>query len=179
MYYYPGENWYALRVKTRYETIVEKALETKKVEALNFTYQELSKRKDRKKILTKAFFPGYMFIKAELNPQIHVEILKSIGVVEILKNSDGPLPIPQDQIDNVLKLEKYEGKVLTFTEFACGMPVRIIQGPLLGVQGFVDEINRGLIKISISSVPGSVAIQVDPSLIEPILADRSLSSMLH
>ncbi len=179
MFYFPGENWYAIRVKSRYESIVEKSLETKEIQSLNLTYQILSKRKDRKKILTKAFFPGYMFIRSELNPERHVEILKSIGVIDILKNSKGPLPIPDNQIDNVIRLEKYEGEILSFNEFASGMAVRVIQGPLMGVQGFVDEVNRELVKISVESIPGSVAFHVSPSQIEPIERDCSLSSMLH
>ncbi len=179
MYYFTGENWYAIRVKTRYEALVEKSLGNKEITSLNLTYQVLSKRKDRKKILTRAFFPGYMFIRSELNPERHVEILKSIGVIDILKNSKGPLPIPDDQIENVVKLEKYEGEILSFKEFARGMAVRVIQGPLMGVKGFIDEIHRDLVKISVESIPGSVAIHVSPNQIEPVETDCPLSSMLH
>lgn len=179
MHYYPGENWYALRVKTRYESIVEKALASKNLSPLNLTYQVLSKRRDRKKVLVKAFFPGYMFLKSELTPEIHVEILKSIGVVDVLKNSKGPLPIPDDQIENVLRLKDYEGRILSFNQFAKGMPVEIVQGPLKGVTGFVDDVDRDLIKIGIESIPGSVAIHVSPAQIEPLETSHSVSDLLH
>ena len=178
MYYFPGQHWYAIRVKSRFEAITRQSLDKKKIPFLDLTYKILSKRKDRKKTLTKAFFPGYMFIKSELNPEIHVEILKSIGVIDIIKNSKGPLPIPENQIENVKKLEKYEGKVVNFNEFATGMPVRVIQGPLKGVEGFVDEINRDLIKIGIESIPGAVAVQVSPSQIEPVEPNQGASIFL-
>jgi transcription antitermination factor NusG len=100
-------------------------------------------------------------------------------VIDILKNSKGPLPIPTEQIENVIRLEKYEGEIISFSEFACGMAVRVIQGPLQGVKGFVDEIQRDLVKISVESIPGSVAIHVSPTQIEPIETDCLLSSMLH
>ncbi len=177
MFYYPGENWYAIRVKSRFEGLVERCLGLKKITSLNLTYQVLSKRKDRKKFLTKAFFPGYMFIRSELDPTIHVEILKSIGVINIIKNSKGPLPIPDDQIENVLKLKQYEGKIITLNEFARGMAVRIIQGPLKGVLGVVDQIQRDLIKISIDSIPGSVAIQVSPQQIEPVHSQNEFTAL--
>lgn len=177
MQYFPGERWYAIRVKSRFEAIIEKCLGQKHIRSLHLTYKELSKRKDRKKILTKAFFPGYMFIKSELNPERHVEILKSLGVIEVLKNKQGPLPIPENQIENVLKLEKYEGQIMTFAEFAKGMAVRIIQGPLLGVEGYVDEINRDLVKICVDSIPGSVAIQVAPYQIEAVEPNRRFATV--
>ncbi|MCG8337462.1 MAG: hypothetical protein MJE63_23415 [Proteobacteria bacterium] len=179
MQYFTGENWYAIRVKSRYENIAKKNLENKNIKSLYLTYQTLSKRKDRKKTLTKAFFPGYMFIKAELNPEIHVEVLKSVGVVEVLKNSKGPIPIPENQIENVKRLEKYEGQVTTFDEFASGMQVKVVQGPLMGVEGFVDEVNRDLIKISVDSIPGSVAIQVNPCQIEPVHQERRFSAVFQ
>lgn len=176
MQYFTGENWYAIRVKSRYEQIAKKNLENKNIKSLYLTYQVLSRRKDRKKTLTKAFFPGYMFIKTELNPEIHVEVLKSIGVVEVLKNSKGPISIPENQIVNVKRLEKFEGQITNFNEFASGMQVKVIQGPLMGVEGFVDDIHRDLIKISVESIPGSVAIQVNPCQIEPVHRERSFSA---
>jgi len=178
MYYFPGERWYAIRVKYRHEKITEKTLSSKNFSPLYLTYQEKSKRKDRKLILTKAFFPGYMFIKAALDAHSHVEILKSIGVVELLHNSQGPLPISEEQIENVARLRDYKGKIVSFTEFAKGMLVKIIQGPLAGLIGRIDDIRRDLIQIGIDSVPGTVCIQVSSSQIEPLKSDHTLADLI-
>jgi len=178
MYYFPDEQWYAIRVKYRHEQVTERALNAKQFSPLNLTYQEKSKRKDRRKILTKFFFPGYMFIRAALNAERHVEILQSTGVVEILRNSKGPVPILESQIQNILKLKSYTGKILTFSEYCCGMRVRIIEGPLAGVIGRIDELQRNLLKISIDSIPGSVAIQVSEDMLEPLDAKYSLSDLI-
>lgn len=178
MYYFPGERWYAIRVKYRHEQVAEKTLARKSFSPLYLTYQEKSKRKDRKLILTKAFFPGYMFIKTVLDVHSHVEILKSIGVVEMLRNSQGPLPISDQQIENVTRLRDYKGKIIAFTEFAKGMLVKIIQGPLAGLVGRIDDIRRDLIQIGIDSVPGSVCIQVSSSQIEPLKSDHTLADLV-
>ena len=178
MHYFPDEEWYAIRVKYRHEQVVERALTAKSFSPLSLTYQEKSRRKDRTKILTKFFFPGYMFIKAVLNAERHVEILKSIGVVEILRNSQGPVPIQDTQIQNVLRLQSYEGEILTFSEFCCGMRVRIVEGPLTGLIGRVDEMQRNLLKISIDSIPGSVAIHVSGDMLEPLDSKHTLADLI-
>ena len=178
MYYFPDEQWYAIRVKYRHEQVTERALMAKKVSPLNLTYQEKSKRKDRSKILTKFFFPGYMFIRTTLSAEMHVEILQSIGVVEILRNSQGPIPISEPQIENVLKLKSYTGKILTFSEYCSGMRVRIIEGPLAGVVGRIDEVQRDLLKISIDTIPGSVAIHVSKDMLEPLDKKVALSDLI-
>jgi len=178
MYYFPDEHWYAIRVKYRHEQVTERTLAAKSFSPLNLTYQEKSRRKDRSKILTKFFFPGYMFIRATLDADRHVEILKSIGVVEILRNSQGPIPILESQIQNVLKLKSYDGKILTFSEYCQGMRVRIIEGPLAGVIGRIDELHRDLLKICVDSIPGSVAIQVSADMLEPVDPQHTLSDLI-
>lgn len=175
MFYYPGENWYALRVKYQYESVVEKALQGKNFQSLNLAYKAWSRRKDRKKALIKPFFPGYMFVRSELDDEKHVEILKCIGIIEILKNREGPIPIPEDQIENVLRLKKFEGEFISLNEFAVGMKVKVIHGPLKGVIGFVDTIERDLIKVGIDAIPGSIAIHVNPAQIEPVERQDTIS----
>ncbi len=179
MYYYPGDHWYALRVKYQYESIVEKTLKHKSLDPLHLTYRILSKRKGRKKMVRKPFFPGYVFVKSELTPEIHLEILRSTGVIELLKDGQGPHPIPENQICNVLRLKDYDGKMIIFNDFRIGLPVRIIQGPLKGVEGYVDSIKRDLIIVGIETIPGSVSIQISPDQIEPIDSDYSINDFLN
>ncbi len=177
MQYYPGTEWYAIRVRYRHEHVVEKGLGNKRLSPLHLTYRELSKRKSRREVLTKPFFPGYMFIKTKLDAAQHVEVLKTFGVVEIIKNSEGPVPIPESQIRNVQKLEKYSGKILTLATFATGMMVRVIHGPLQGLLGRIDEMHKKYVKLSIDSIPGSIAIQIPYVDLEPIDRRDSLASL--
>jgi len=39
-----------------------------------------------------------MFIRTLLNPECHLEILKTPGVVDILKSSSVPTSVPEEQI---------------------------------------------------------------------------------
>ena len=97
MRYCPEESWYVLRVRSQAERLVQVGLHHKKFEVLNPTYQSLSIRKDRRKVLSRPIFNGYMFIRALLNPEIHLEVLKTPGVVEILRNKSGPTPVPDER----------------------------------------------------------------------------------
>ncbi len=168
MQYFKGTHWYAIRVRYRHEQIVEKGLTGKNINYLHLTYCEKSRKKKKTELITKIFFPGYMFINIELDTHLHVEILKLFGVVEIIKNSEGPIPIPDSQIENIEKLKDYEGEIFSSQEFAVGMSVKVINGPLSGLTGFVDELNNNLIKLGIDAVPGSVSIHIPPEDLEVI-----------
>jgi predicted nucleotidyltransferase len=38
-------------------------------------------------------FPGYVFVKTDLNPYEHVEIVKTVGAVRLIGNHQGPVPV--------------------------------------------------------------------------------------
>ena len=98
MKYSTEHNWYAVRTRSKAEQLVFNALRAKLFEVLMPTYQAISQRKDRRIMLTKPIFRGYLFVRLQLDAEKHLEILKTLGVIQILKNSQGPLLIPGEQI---------------------------------------------------------------------------------
>ena len=155
------KRWYVLRVRYRTELLAQLSLKKKQFEILNPTYKTLSIRKDRRKILHLPIFKGYIFVRTLLNPKYHIEILKTPGVVEILKSSNGPTPVPDDQIDNVILLQKYVGNCFHLTEFKIGDSVCVKQGPLTGLRGKIDKLNKNKLYIHVDVIPGSVMVEID------------------
>ena len=166
MQYCIEKSWYVLRVRSQAERLVHVGLHNKQFEVLNPTYQALSIRKDRRKVLTRPIFKGYMFIRALLNPEYHLEILKTPGVVEILKSISGPTPVPEDQIENVRLLEKHVGDCFYGTDFEVGDAVFVREGPLTGLRGVIDRLNRKKLHIHVDAIPGSVMIEVEPNQVQ-------------
>ena len=66
MQYCREESWYVIRVRSQSERLVQVGLHKKHFEVLNPTYQALSIRKDRRKVLSKPIFKGYMFFRGLL-----------------------------------------------------------------------------------------------------------------
>ena len=166
MQYCTEKSWYVLRVRSKAERQVHMGLHHKQYEVLNPTYQALSIRKDRRKVLTRPIFNGYMFIRTLLNPECHLEILKTPGVVEILKNTSGPTPVPDDQVENVRLLEKHVGACFFGTDFEVGDSVFVKEGPLTGLRGVIDRLDRKKLHIHVDAIPGSVMIDVKPHQVQ-------------
>ena len=162
MQYCTEKSWYVLRVRSQAERLVQVGLHHKQFEVLNPAYRSLSIRKDRRKMLTRPIFNGYMFIRALLNPECHLEIIKTPGVVEILKSTSGPTPVPDDQIENVRLLEKHVGDCFYGTDFEVGDAVFVREGPLTGLRGVIDRLDRKKLHIHVDAIPGSVMIEVEP-----------------
>ena len=166
MKYCREESWYVLRVRSQADRLVHVGLHQKQFEVLNPTYQALSIRKDRRKVLTRPIFSGYMFIRSLLSPECHLEILKTPGVVEILKSASGPTPVPDDQIENVRLLEKHVGDCFYGTDFEVGDAVFVREGPLAGLRGVIDRLDRTKLHIHVDAIPGSVMIDVEPNQVQ-------------
>ena len=166
MHYCPEISWYVIRVRSQAEQLVKVSLHHKQYEVLNPTYQTLSIRKDRRKVLIRPIFNGYMFIRTLLNTGCHLEILKTPGVIEILKNPSGPTPVPEEQIENVRLLEKHVGTCFFGTDFEVGDPVFVCEGPLTGLRGVIDKLDHKKLHIHIDAIQGSVMIEVEPHQVQ-------------
>ena len=166
MQYCTGKSWYVLRVRSQAERLVQVGLHHKQFEVLNPTYQALSIRRDRRKVLTRPIFNGYMFVRTLLNPECHLDILKTPGVVEILKSPSGPTPVPDDQVENVRLLEKHVGACFFGTDFKVGDAVFVCEGPLTGLRGLIHRLDRKKLHIHVDAIPGSVMIDVEPHQVQ-------------
>ena len=166
MQYCREESWYVIRVRSQSERLVQVGLHKKKIEVLNPTYQILSIRKDRKKVISKPIFKGYMFFRALLDSESHLEVLKTPGVVEILGNRKGPTPVPYEQVENVRILEKHVGDCFFGTDLTVGDDVIVRDGPLTGLRGVIDRIDRKRLYIHVDAIPGSVMIEVEPHQVQ-------------
>jgi transcription antitermination factor NusG len=48
-----------------------------------------SKRRDKKMMIRIPLFPGYLFVKTDLNHHEHIEIVKTAGAVRLIGSKDG------------------------------------------------------------------------------------------
>jgi len=166
MQYCKEESWYVIRVRSQSERLVHVGLHKKDFELLNPTYQALSIRKDRRKVLSKPIFKGYMFLRALLDSESHLEVLKTPGVVEILQSRKGPTPVPDEQVENVRILEKHVGDCFYGTDLVVGDVVIVRDGPLTGLRGVINRKDRKKLHIHVDTIPGSVMIQVEPNQVQ-------------
>ena len=101
--------WYCIHTRSRHEEVVFQRLEDKKIHSFLPRLEVWSRRKDRRKKIQKALFPGYLFVHGILDPLHRLEILKTAGVVRILGNEKGPSPVPDFQIDSIKTILKDRG----------------------------------------------------------------------
>lgn len=145
-------------------------MEEKRIQAFLPRLEVWSRRKDRKKKIQKALFPGYLFVHELLDPYHRLEILKIPGVVRILGNEEGPAPVPDYQIESIQTILNGKSAVTPFPYLKEGQLVRVVYGPLKGSEGFLLKIKEGKEKliISVDILQRSVAVEIDGASVEPV-----------
>jgi len=101
-----------------------------------------------------------MLVCTQLNPECHLEIMKTPRVVEMLKSSSGPIPVPEEQIENVRLLEKHVEACFCGTDFEVRDPVYVKEGPLTGLQGMINRLDPKKLHIH-ADILGSIMIEVE------------------
>jgi len=162
--------WYCIHTRSRHEEAVYQRLANKKFHAFLPKLEVWSKRRDRRKKIQKALFPGYLFVYEILNPRLGLEILKTPGVVKILGNEVGPVPVPDAQIESIKKILNGKAAVSPFPYLKEGQLVRVVDGPLKGCEGFLIKIKEEKEKlvISLDLLRRSVSVEIESASIEPV-----------
>lgn len=161
-------NWYAIYTKPRHEHKVNDRLLKKRFETFLPLFERWSRRKDRKKKLLVPLFPGYLFVRTIINPYTHLEILKTESVVRILGHNGKPEPIPEEQINAIQTVIKHGIAISPHSYLKEGERVRIINGPLAGIEGILVKTlaNKRRLVLSIDILKESASVEIEDEDVE-------------
>jgi transcriptional antiterminator NusG len=160
-------SWYVLHTKSRFENVVNEGLTKKSMEVFLPKVQMRSRRRDRKVMIRVPLFPGYLFVKTNLDPGEHLEIVKTVGVVRFIGNKEGPISVPSDTIDSLKIMVKGDNTVTTGTRFRKGDRVIVVYGPFAGVIGtFSRYRGKGRVIVNIEALGQYSGVDVSEEDIE-------------
>jgi transcription termination/antitermination protein NusG len=159
--------WFAVWTRSRQEKIAAAMLGTLGVQHFLPLKSELRQWSDRKQTVHLPLFSGYLFVRMDPNKDGRLQVLKTPGIAGFVGNNTGPLPIPDQQIEDIRTVltERVECTVLPFLEE--GACVRVVRGPLAGVEGRLLQGNSTTrLLISIEMIHKSLAVSVSRQDVE-------------
>jgi transcription elongation factor/antiterminator RfaH len=159
--------WYVLHTKSRFENVVNDGLGKKSIEVFLPKVTVRSKRRDRKVMIRVPLFPGYLFVKTDLAPQSHLEIVKTVGAVRLIGSKQGPVPVPAETIDSLKIMVSGDHHVTTGHRLRKGDKVLVLRGPFAGVTGtFTRYGGKGRVIVNIEALGQYAGVEVSEEDIE-------------
>ncbi len=160
-------SWYVLHTKSRFESVVNDGLLKKSLPVFLPKILIKSKRRDREKMIRVPLFPGYLFVKTDLNPAEHIEIVKTIGAVRLIGNRDRPVPVTDETIDSLKIMISTDLPISTGSRLKKGDVVIVTHGPFAGVTGtFIRYRGRDRVIVHVQALGQFAAVEVDEADIE-------------
>jgi transcription termination/antitermination protein NusG len=161
--------WYVLHTRSRFENVVHEGLARKQVEAYVPKITVRSKRRDRRQMIQVPLFPGYVFVRSDLNPYHQLEIVRTVGVVRFIANRQGPLPVGDETIASLKIMVDTDRQIITGRRLRCGDRVMVVTGPMTGVVGsFVRYRGRRRVVVNIEALGQYAAVEIDADAVEPL-----------
>ena len=162
-------SWYVLHTKSRFENVVNEGLTKKSIEIFLPKVKVRSKRRDRKAMIQVPLFPGYVFVKTDLNPYEHIEIVKTVGAVRMIGNRDGPVAVPEVNIESLKIMVAGNNSVTTGRRFRKGDRVMVVDGPFAGVTGtFIRYKGKKRVVVYIEALGQFASVEVREDEVEII-----------
>lgn len=160
-------HWYAAYTSANHEKRVAEQLTRKEVENFLPLYEALHRWKDRRVRLQMPLFPGYVFVRLPLSERL--KVLQTSGVARLVGFGERPVALPEDEIVTLRRGLQGSLKMEPYPYLNEGQRVRIIRGPLTGMDGILLRKKGNLrLVLSIDLIMRSVVVDVNAGDILPI-----------
>ena len=162
-------NWYAVYTVPQHEKSVLKQLDIREIETFLPTYETVRVWKNRQRMkLILPLFPTYLFVHIRFSERVRV--LQSPGVLQIVGNSRGIVPLPDSDVE-FLRSDFCRERIEPFRDLVIGEKVRIKNGVMRGILGtLVRKSNSMRFVLTVESINQHAAIQVNAEDLEPVVA---------
>ena len=165
----PGTSWFLAQLKPNCANIADKNLKRQGFRTFLPLEEETRQRNGKFVTAMRPLFPGYIFVKTDLNPTEHLEILKTAGAVRLVGNKDGPISISEATIDSLKIMVATEHPIATGSRFKKGDRVMVVYGPFAGVSGtFIRYRGKGRVIVNIEALGQYAGVDVSEDDVEKL-----------
>jgi transcriptional antiterminator NusG len=165
-----GAQWFVLWTHSHSERLVHDQLAEKGFDIFLPTMRMWSRRKGAQSAIAVPMFPGYVFVHHPIDKASYIQISKTRGLVRVLGDRwDRLHSVPDGEIDTIRRVASAGVPAFPVPYLREGQPVRLIAGPLAGLEGLLvsTKPQKGLFVVSVDLLQRSVAVEVDCTQVRP------------
>lgn len=162
-----NQKWFALQVRTRWESSTAVLLSGKGYQTLLPTYQTKKRWNGKFKQISAPLFPGYVFCQFDaLN---RLPILVTPGVMAVVGRGRVPFPVNDSEIAAIQTIVSSGFHAEPWPYLEVGQKIRIESDSLNGLEGILINFKgNNRIVVSVSLLRRSVALEIDRDCVRPV-----------
>ena len=161
-----NQRWFALQVKSRWETSTALFLSGKGYVTFLPQYRLKRRWSGKTREISAPLFPGYIF--CQFDSQKRLPILVTPGVVAVVGRGRIPIPIEDSEIASIQTVIASGFPAEPWPYLEIGQRIRIEDEALDGLEGILINFKgKQRIVVSVSLLRRSVALEIDRSRVRP------------
>ena len=166
--------WYVVHTYSGYEnkvkTDLEKTIKNRELEDYFFDIvvpmeEQIEIKDGKKKTNLKKVFPGYVLVKMIVTEQTWYIVRNTRGVTGFVGSGTDPIPLTEEEIRNM----GFETTIIN-VDYEVNDSVKVVNGPLSGFIGTVQEINKekNKVKVMVSMFGRETPVELEFSQVEKV-----------
>ena len=158
----PGK-WFVVHTQSGYEKKVKQNLEARtasmnmegRIHEVVIPLRDVPEFKNGKKVISsKRLFPGYVFVRCELDDEVWPVIRDTPNVTGFVNQGGSPSPLRRRDVEAFLGVEADRSREASkrakpMFEYGMGETVRVKDGPFADFSGEIIEINEDQLKVKV------------------------------
>ena len=166
--------WYVVHTYSGYEnkvkTDLEKTIKNRELEDYFFDIvvpmeEQIEIKDGKRKANLKKVFPGYVLVKMIVTEESWYIVRNTRGVTGFVGSGTDPIPLTNEEIRNM----GFETTIIN-VDYEINDSVKVVNGPLSGFIGTVQEINKekNKVKVMVSMFGRETPVELEFSQVEKI-----------
>ena len=166
--------WYVVHTYSGYEnkvkTDLEKTIKNRELEDYFFDIvvpmeEQIEIKDGKRKANLKKVFPGYVLVKMIVTEESWYIVRNTRGVTGFVGSGTDPIPLTNEEIRNM----GFETTIINL-DYEVNDSVKVVNGPLSGFIGTVQEINKekNKVKVMVSMFGRETPVELEFSQVEKI-----------
>ena len=166
--------WYVVHTYSGYEnkvkTDLEKTIKNRELEDYFFDIvvpmeEQIEIKDGKRKANLKKVFPGYVLVKMIVTEESWYIVRNTRGVTGFVGSGTDPIPLTNEEIRNM----GFETTIIN-VDYEVNNSVKVVNGPLSGFIGTVQEINKekNKVKVMVSMFGRETPVELEFSQVEKV-----------
>lgn len=165
-----SKRWLVAIVRICHEKKTSERLTKMGIENFLPIQQEVHQWSDRRKVVDRVLIPMMIFVHVDVHEQKEVLTLSAISRYMVLRGESTPAIIPDQQMLRFKFMLDYSDETISMSTspLAPGEKIRVIKGPLAGLEGELVNVN-GKSKVAVRlTMLGCACVDIPVGCVEPV-----------
>jgi transcription elongation factor/antiterminator RfaH len=163
-----GSEWFVVQCLARRENYAQQNLRNQNYTTYLPFFIKTVKHARRLRTVQQALFPGYLFIRLDLNVDRWRSVNGTFGVSRMIMSGERPAAVPKEVIDGLLKHTDEQGAIRLDDGLKVGQQVRVVTGPMTDFMGELLSLDdNGRVRVLLEIMSGKVVVTLDRTNLHP------------